>query len=124
MNIKAISSFVKDVKQFAKDEYYNTSADYPEDNSRKALNSLREIESIELPDGELSNAKDTLISSLTKVSELSKNHYVFHDNLSRREDELRDCKEDEKDNCQQNTTNSKEDFDKNQSELSDWVQNL
>lgn len=124
MKIKNIASFVKAAKELIKDEYYNVNADYPENNSDKIKKLTKDFQEIDLPEGNVSKAKNSLIDSLIKVADLSNRHYIYHDDLERRDREMNGCNEEDEEYLEQCVTNSKEDFESNRSELSNWVGNV
>ena len=122
VNPKALARLSIEIDELIKSEQENVNAEYPDKTHRNVDILISKLEVIDMSfDEKLSNNKSHLLESLKLVSDMSKRHYIFHDDMTRRDEERNESfdSEDDERYAEEAYENSASDFENNKGKLDD-----
>lgn len=124
MNPKALIKLSIEIKELLKSENENSTSDYPDKTYEEVAKVIGKVNDIgELPMEGIQNSKKLLIESLELIKKYSERHYIFHDDMEKRDQERNESFDDSEDEryAEEAYENSASDFKENQSTLNDEI---
>lgn len=121
-NPNVLAKLSIEVDELIKSEQENVDADYPDNTHRNVDAVISKLEAIDMSfDEKLSNNKSHLLESLKLVSDMSNRHYIFHDDMTKRDEERSESFDSEEDEryAEEAYENSASDFEDNKRKLDD-----
>ncbi len=119
-DVKKVSAILEETNDIISEENSNNTSDYPDNISKKVEKVIAKWKVLEPMTYNCEERKANLVQSLEHLKVMSNRHYIFHDDMTRREAELNGGFDDpsEEEYAESARDDSTRDFDENRSEHS------